>query len=80
MLISLSLLGFFLFGTPVSRKLQSFVNSLIIGDRYNYESLTREAIVTLNAKHEEHELIDYLIETTCAGLGIRDAGDLPPSR
>jgi PAS domain S-box-containing protein len=74
LIISLALLGFFLFGTAVSRKLQSLVNSLIIGDRYNYESLTREAIVTLNAKHEGHELIDYLIETTCAGLDVRDAG------
>jgi PAS domain S-box-containing protein len=34
----------------------------------------REAIVALNTKKEEHELIDYLIETTCAGPGIRDAG------
>jgi PAS domain S-box-containing protein len=74
LVISLTLLGFFLFGTPVSKKLQSLVNSLIIGDRYNYESLTREAIVTLNAKHEGHELIDYLIATTCAGLDVRDAG------
>lgn len=72
--ISLSLLGFFLFGTPVSRKIQSLVNSLIIGDRYNYEPLMREAIVALNAKKEEHELIDYLIETACAGPGIRDGG------
>jgi PAS domain S-box-containing protein len=74
LVISLAFLGFFLFGTGVSRILQSFVNSLIIGDRYNYESLTREAIVTLNAKHNGQELIDYLIETTCSGLNVRDAG------
>lgn len=72
--ISLSVLGFFLFGTPVSRKIQSLVNSLIIGNRYNYGTLMREAIVALNAKKEEHELIDDLIETTCAGPGINDAG------
>ena len=72
--ISLSLVGFLLFGTPVNRKVQSLVNSLVIGNRYNYETLMREAIVALNAKKEEHELIDYLIETTCAGPGIRDAG------
>ncbi len=72
--ISLSVLGFFLFGTPVNRKIQSFVNSLIIGNRYNYGTLMREAIVALNAKKEEHELIDYLIETACAGPGIKDAG------
>jgi PAS domain S-box-containing protein len=72
--ISLAVLGFFLFGTPVTGKIQSFVNSLIVGDRYNYETLMREAIVALNAKKEEHELIEYLIETTCAGPGIRDAG------
>ncbi len=74
LVISLSLLGFFLFGTTVSSKLQSLVNSLIIGNRYNYETLTREAIVTLNAKHDGPELIDYLIETTCAGLDVRDVG------
>jgi PAS domain S-box-containing protein len=72
--ISLSLLGFFLFGTPVSGKVQSLVNSLIIGDRYNYEALMREAIVALNEKQEEHELFDHVIETTCSCLGIRDAG------
>ena len=72
--ISLSVIGFFLFGTPVTGKIQSFVNSLVIGNRYNYETLMREAIMALNAKKEEHELIDYLIETTCAGPGIRDAG------
>jgi PAS domain S-box-containing protein len=72
--ISLSLLGFFLFGTPISRKVQSLVNSLIIGDRYNYGALMREAIVALNSKQEEHELLDHLIETTCAALGVRDAG------
>jgi PAS domain S-box-containing protein len=72
--ISLSLLGFFLFGTPVSGKVQSLVNSLIIGDRYNYEPFMREAIVALNTKQEEHELFDRVIETTCSCLGIRDAG------
>ncbi len=74
LVVSLAFLGFFLFGTPVSGKLQSLVNSLVIGDRYNYESLTREALVILNAKHDGQELIDYLIETACAGLGLRDAG------
>lgn len=72
--ISLSLLGFFLFGTPVNRTIQSLVNSLIIGDRYNYGTLMREAIVALNEKKEERELIDYLIETTTAGPGISNAG------
>lgn len=72
--ISLSLVGFFLFGTPVNKKVQSLVNSLVIGNRYNYETLMREAIVALNAKKEERELIDYLIETACAVPGIRDAG------
>lgn len=72
--ISLAVLGFFLFGTPVTGKIQSLVNSLIIGNRYNYETLMREAIVALNAKKEEHELVAYLIETACAGPGIRDAG------
>lgn len=72
--ITLSLLGFFLFGTPISKKVQSLVNSLIIGDRYNYEALMRESIVALNAKQEEHELLDHVIETTCDGLGVRDAG------
>jgi len=72
--ISLSFLGFFLFGTPASSTLQSLINSLIIGNRSNYETLMREAIVTLNTKQEEHELLDQVIETTCAGLGVRDAG------
>lgn len=71
--VSLSFLGFFLFGTPISRRIQSLVDSLIIGDRYNYEALMREAIVTLNAKQEGQELIEYLIKTTCAALGIDDA-------
>ncbi len=72
--ISLSLLGFFLFGTPLSRTIQSVVNSLVVGDRYHYETFLREAIVTLNAKMEGQELVDYLVETTCSGLGVRDAG------
>jgi PAS domain S-box-containing protein len=72
--VSLSLLGFFLFGTPVSRSIQSLVDSLIIGDRYQYETSLREAIVTLNAKKEGQELIEYVIGTTCAALGITDAG------
>jgi PAS domain S-box-containing protein len=72
--ISLSLIGFFLFGTQVSGKIQSFVNSLVVGNRYNYGALMREAIVALNMKKDERELIDYLIETTCAGPGINDAG------
>jgi PAS domain S-box-containing protein len=72
--VSLSLLGFFLFGTPVSGKIQSLVDSLIIGGRYRYESMMREAIVTLNTKKEGHELLDHLIETTCSGLGVADVG------
>lgn len=72
--ISLSVLGFFLFGTPVTGKIQALVNSLIIGNRYNYETLVREAIVALNAKKDERELAEYLIEMACAGPGIRDAG------
>lgn len=72
--VSLSLLGFFLFGTPLSGKIQSLADRLIIGDRYNYEALVREAIVTLNTKQEVQEVIDYLIETTSAGPGVRDAG------
>jgi len=72
--ITLALLGFFLFGTTVNRKLQSLVNSLVIGDRFNYESLTREAIVTLNAQQSGHALLESLMEITCAGLEVRDAG------
>ncbi|MHB8844019.1 MAG: GAF domain-containing sensor histidine kinase [Nitrospirota bacterium] len=72
--ISLSVLGFFLFGTPVTGKIQALVNSLVIGNRYNYETLMREAVVALNEKKDERELADYLIETACAGPGISDAG------
>jgi len=72
--ISLSLLGFFLFGTPASRKVQSFINDLIVGSRYNYAALMRDALVKLNAKQEEHELFEVLIDTACVGLGVRDAG------
>ncbi len=72
--VSLSILGFFLFGTPVSRTIQSLVDSLIIGDRYNYETSMREAIVALNAKKEGQELIEYMIGTTCTALGVKDAG------
>ena len=72
--VSLSFLGFFLFGTPVSGKIQSIVDSLIIGGRYRYETLMREAIVTLNSKKEGPELLDSLIDTICGGLGVADAG------
>jgi PAS domain S-box-containing protein len=71
---SLSLLGFFLFGTPVSRILQSFVDRIVVGSRYQYETLTREAMVTFNTKQEMPDLIEYLIQTVSKGLGTSDAG------
>ncbi len=72
--ISLSVLGFFLFGTPISREVQTLVNRVVIGDRYDHGTLMREAIVALNAKEEERVLIDRLFDAAADGPGISDAG------
>lgn len=73
-LVSLSLIGFFFFGTPVSKAVQSMVNSLVIGDRYGYAALLRESVMALNVRKHASELAEYILKTLREGLGVEDAG------
>jgi len=73
-LVSLSLLGFVLFGTPLSSKLQGMINVLVIGNRYGYQSRLREAMHALISMDNVPELPARFVDIVRSTIGVEHAG------
>ncbi len=73
-LISLSVIGFLLFGTPLNRKVRSLIDTLVIGDNYSYQERLRESIHDLVSKESTRDIFARFIETIRDTLGVANAG------
>jgi PAS domain S-box-containing protein len=75
-LISLSVIGFLLFGTPLSRKVRSLIDTLVIGDNYSYQERLRES-VHASSRRGTGPFALY-VETIKDTLGVANAGAVSP--
>ncbi len=73
-LVSLSLIGFFFFGTPIRGKLQGMINILVIGNRYEYQSRLRDAMRALISMDNASDLPVRFVDTVRETLGVEHAG------
>ena len=73
-LISLSVIGFLLFGTPLSRKVRSLTDTLVIGDNYSYQNRLRESVHALVSKESNKDIFSLFVETVRDTLGVANAG------
>lgn len=73
-LISLSIIGFLLFGTPLSIRIRSFIETVVLGDRYRYQNVLRESLHALVSRESMQEVLDLFLRTIRSAFGIADAG------
>lgn len=63
MLISLSLLGFIVYGTPLSRWMQTSVQRMVVKGKYDYQQVLKESINAVISILDQNELLDFIITT-----------------
>lgn len=71
--ISMPVIGFVLFGTPVSRTMQRWVNDLVLGDRYAYQQMLNRSAKAAVTILDLDDLLRYLMDSVRAGLGVGSA-------
>ena len=71
--LSVFLIGFLFFGTPLSRRLQRGIQHLIIKDAYSYQRILKESSKAIITILDLDELLHYLINCTTSGLGVENA-------
>jgi PAS domain S-box-containing protein len=71
--ISLPLIGFIFFGTPLTRRLQAWINSVIVRDRYDYQDALRESTAALATILHFDDLQNYILESVRRSFGVQDA-------
>ncbi len=67
-LISLSLLGFILYGTPLRIRVQDWVASIVVKGKYDYQRLLKESTNALVTILNLDELLAYLISSISSGF------------
>jgi PAS domain S-box-containing protein len=68
--ISIPVIGFVFFGTPLSRSVQGWVNDLVLGSRFEYQRmLTESAQASISILHLD-ELLHFLINSVREGLSV----------
>jgi PAS domain S-box-containing protein len=67
-LISLSLIGFIFYGTPLRTSVQEWIASIIIKDKYDYQQLLKESTKALVTILDLDELLAYIISSISHGL------------
>lgn len=69
-LISLSVIGAFFFGTRLNRKLQGWVQQLVLQDKYDYQGVLKESIKAIITILGQDELLTYLIDSIKKSLDV----------
>ncbi len=70
-LISLATIGFFI--VPMSKTIQVWINTIIVGDRYRYQQLLKESMKAIVTILNLDELLKYIIDNVRRGLGVENA-------
>ncbi len=68
--LSIPLIGALLFGTPLSRTMQRWINDLVLGDRYAYQQLLNRSAKAAVSILDLDDLLRHLVESVRAGLGV----------
>ncbi len=69
-LISLSLIGFLFFGTPFSKRVQKWIQGIVVKDKYGYQQVLKESIKAIMTILDLKELLEFVIESMRKSLGI----------
>jgi len=67
-LISLSLIGFIFYGTPLRTSVQEWIESIVIKGKYDYQQLLKESTKALITILNLDDLLVYLISSISKGL------------
>lgn len=68
--ISLAFIGYIILGTPLSKKLFSWANSIVLKDKYNYQEILKEASHAVITILDLEELLIYLIDVIRKSLNV----------
>lgn len=71
--VTLPLLGVFLFGTTLSSRVRSYVDSVVVRDAYDYQKLLKDATTAMATILNLDELLRHIVEGTTRSLGVRSA-------
>jgi len=71
--MSLTLVGFLFFGTPLSVQVHSLVNSIILRDKYSYQDILRNATQAMATILNLDELLRHIMKTLQEGLRVERA-------
>ena len=72
-IISLPIVGFIFFGTPLSRAVQHWINTIIVKDRYDYQRMLKESTTALVTILNLDDLLSYIIDVLRKGFGVENA-------
>jgi PAS domain S-box-containing protein len=67
-LISLSLIGFIFYGTPLRSRVQTWIASIVLKGRFDYQQLLRESTNALVTILDLDDLLAYIISSISHGL------------
>jgi PAS domain S-box-containing protein len=71
--LSLTLIGFLFFGTPLSNRVQTLVSSIVLKDRYSHEDILRNATHAMATILNLDELLHYIVGTLQKSLRVAQA-------
>ena len=71
--ISLPIIGFIFFGTPLSRAVQSWISNIVIKDKYDYQRMLKESTKALVSILNLDDLLSYIIDILRKGFGVENA-------
>jgi hypothetical protein len=71
--LSLTLIGFLFFGTPLSNRVQTLVSSIVLKDRYSHQDILRNATHAMATILNLDELLHHIVGTLQKSLRVAQA-------
>jgi PAS domain S-box-containing protein len=68
--ISIPLIGVVLFGTPLSRTVQQWINEIVLRNQVVYQRMLKESATAMMTILHRDELLAYIIDRVRTGLGV----------
>ncbi len=69
--VSLFLIGFLFFSTTFNQKVNKKIQDLILQNKLDHQRVLRESITAIVTILDQHQLLNYLINSIKSGLGVR---------
>jgi PAS domain S-box-containing protein len=71
--ISLFFIGFLFFSTPFTRHIQTWVQQLVLQNKYDYQQILKDSSKAIMTILHLHELLQYLMNSIKSSLGVEHA-------